>query len=128
MQKRRVGMEHREPSWRAQQAAWVPAVAVCCEDAARMLMAGCVGCETKAECSGMRVGRRCLRGQTGSSVGVVEKEKRTTLAFPNEPSRRGAILPEGTADVMDGSRECRRMGREDDGVKKQRERLRRCRV
>lgn len=57
-------------------------------------------------------------------MGVVEKEKRTTLAFPNEPSRRGAILPEGTADVMDGNRRRRRMGCEDDGVKKQIERLR----
>lgn len=33
---------------------------------------------------------------------MVEKDKRTALAFPNEPSRRGSILPEGTADVMDG--------------------------
>lgn len=89
-----------------------------------VLVVGCVGCKTKAEPTGMREGRRCLRGQTGSFVGVVEKEKRTTLAFPNEPSRRAAILPEGTADVMDGNRRRRRMGREDDGVKKQRERLR----
>lgn len=67
-----------------------------------MLVVGCVGCETEAERAG-------TRGQTGSFVGV-EKEKRTTLAFPNEPTRRGAILPEGTADVMDGDRRCRRMG------------------
>lgn len=89
-----------------------------------VLMFGRVGCKTKEEPTGMREGGRCLRGQTGSFVVVVEKEKRTTLAFPNEPSRRAAILPEGTADVMDGNRRRRRMGREDDGVKKQRERLR----
>jgi hypothetical protein len=49
-------------------------------------------------------------------VGVVEQERRTSLAFPNEPSRRREILPEGTAYVMDGNRRCRRMVREDDGV------------
>lgn len=45
-------------------------------------------------------------------MGVVEKERRTSLAltFPNEPSRRGAILPEGTAYSMDGNRRCRRNG------------------
>lgn len=51
--------------------------------AAWMLMVGCVGCETKAASSGMGVGRGCLRGQTGSCVGVVEKEGETNgLGLP----------------------------------------------
>ena len=54
-------------------------------------------------------------------MGVVEQERRTSLAFPNEPSRRRGILPEGTAYVMDGNRRCRRMVREDDGVEGGRE-------